>query len=79
MLSLESGKYIFKYLTTRENIFSVQMMIMINLFVYPTLKTRLMKVKDCYDMVKGKVVIFFIYSSGFYIGFYFGFTFLLLY
>ena len=33
----------------------------------------------CYDMVKGKVVIFFIYSSGFYIGFYFGFTFLLLY
>ena len=33
----------------------------------------------CYDMVKSKVVIFFIYSSGFYIGFYFGFTFFLLY
>jgi len=33
----------------------------------------------CYDMVKDKAVIFFIYSSGFYIGFYFGFTFLLLY
>ena len=30
-------------------------------------------------MVKGKVVILFIYSSEFYIGFYFGFTFLLLY
>jgi len=27
-------------------------------------------------MVKGKVVIFFIYSLEFYIGFYFGFTFL---
>jgi len=26
-------------------------------------------------MVKREVVIFFIYSSGFYIGFYFGFTF----
>jgi len=33
----------------------------------------------CYDTVKGKVVIFFIYSSGFCIGFYFGFTLLLLY
>ena len=32
----------------------------------------------CYDTVKSKVVIFFIYSSGFYIGFYFGFTFLIL-
>ena len=27
-------------------------------------------------MVKGEAVIFFIYSSRFYIGFYFGFTFL---
>ena len=33
----------------------------------------------CYDIVKDKAVIFFIYSSGFYIEFYFGFTFLLLY
>jgi len=30
----------------------------------------------CYDTVKGEVVIFFIYLSGFYIRFYFGFTFL---
>jgi len=28
----------------------------------------------CYDMVKSKAVIFFIYSLGFYIGFYFEFT-----
>ena len=30
----------------------------------------------CYDIVKEEVVIFFIYSSGFYIGFYFEFTFI---
>jgi len=34
---------------------------------------------DCYDTVKNEVVIFFIYSLEFYIGFYFEFTFLLLY
>ena len=34
---------------------------------------------NCYDTVKEEVVIFFIYSSGFYIRFYFGVTFLLLY
>jgi len=33
----------------------------------------------CYDIVKRKTVIFFIYSSEFYIRFYFGFSFLLLY
>jgi len=35
--------------------------------------------RSCYDMIKDKAVIFFIYSLGFYIGFYFEFTFLLLY
>ena len=33
----------------------------------------------CYNMVKGETGIFFIYSSGFYIEFYFEFIFLLLY
>jgi len=32
----------------------------------------------CYDTVKGEVVIFFIYSLGFYIGFYFTFIILMM-
>ena len=32
----------------------------------------------CYDMVKSEVVIFFIYSLGFYIGFYFTFIILMM-
>ena len=42
------------------------------------IKISLVETLKCYDIVKGEVVIFFIYSSEFYIGFYFGFTFLLL-
>ena len=40
---------------------------------------EILREQNCYDTVKSKMVIFFIYSSEFYIGFYFEFTFLLLY
>ena len=60
--------------------------ILVDLFVFFFLKSLdffnmlfLSLGEICYNTVKGEAVIFFIYSSGFYIGFYFRFTLLLLY